>query len=190
VLPGKIVKESDNKRLPRYMILGNYDRIFEIATTFREAQPAADGTLAGLARPTPFPVSPESGAVINSRLPRIAADLSTLQELDPATLTMRVSGFGQVPATYALPTKQLTCRVTRRLRQRVCKAAVDWLDTAGKKPANPLHWAFQIDRAAAYLPEQAEPPHQDETPADPNNAPGAAAPQTSPPAGPAKAGAP
>jgi hypothetical protein len=95
---------------------------------------------------------------------------------------MRVSGFGQVPATYDPATKQFIWQVTRRLRQPVCQVAVDWLDTAGNKPANPLHWAFQIDRSAAYLPEPAEPPAPDKLPAAPQ--PGGTTPSTSTPAAP------
>jgi hypothetical protein len=148
------------------MILGNYDRIYEIASSFPQALPAADATLAGLAQPTPCPVSPESGAMINSRLPRITAFLSPIPDFDPATLTMRVSGFGQVPASFDPATKQLTWQVTRRLRQPVCQVAVDWLDSAGNKPANPLHWTFRIDRAAAYLPESADPPKKGPTPSE------------------------
>ena len=158
VLPGKIKRSLPDDRLPRYIVLGNYDKIFEIATTFREAQPARcaapGGALPGLvAQTTPYPVKPEAGSLINTRLPEISADLSTVENLDPATLSMKVSGFGEVPATFSADTKKFSWQVNRRLRQPSCQVAVTWKDTAGKAPETPLRWSFQIDRESAYLPD-------------------------------------
>ena len=155
VLPGKIKRSLPNERLPRYIILGNYDKIFEIATTFREGKNATEpgGAVPGLVQTTPFPVTPEAGAIINSRLPEISADLSTVENLDPKTLSMKVSGFGEVPATFAPETKKFSWQVNRRLRQPACQVAITWKDTAGKAPESPLRWSFQIDLASAYLPD-------------------------------------
>jgi peptidoglycan/xylan/chitin deacetylase (PgdA/CDA1 family) len=156
VLPGKITRSADNHTLPRYMILGNYDRIFEFATTFRDAanpvaQPA--GTITGLIQTTPHPVLPEAGAIVNSRLPEISADLSKVTDIDPSTLIMKVSGFGEVPANFASETAKFSWQVNRRLRQPTCQVAVTWKDTAGKPADAPLRWTFQLDREAAYLPD-------------------------------------
>jgi peptidoglycan/xylan/chitin deacetylase (PgdA/CDA1 family) len=158
VLPGKIKRSLPNEKLPRYIVLGNYDKIFEIATTFREgssAAPVAIGGLPGLSVPTtPYPVKPEAGSLIGSRLPIISADLSKVENLDPATLTMKVSGFGEVPAIFAADTKTYSWQVNRRLRQAGCQVAVTWKDTTGKANEIPLRWSFQVDRDAAYLPDE------------------------------------
>ena len=37
VVPGKIKRGTPDRRLPRYMIFGNNDKIFELATSFRDA---------------------------------------------------------------------------------------------------------------------------------------------------------
>ena len=66
---------------------------------------------------TPHPVDPEAGAIINSRLPEISADLSKLEDFDPATLVMKVSGFGEVPANFSPETDKFSWQVNRRLRQ-------------------------------------------------------------------------
>lgn len=155
VLPGKVKRSLPNEKLPRYIILGNYDKTFEVATTFREGQNASEaaGSLGGLAPTTPFPVAPEAGAIINSRLPEISADLSTVANLDPKTLSMKVSGFGEVPANFAAETKKFSWQVNRRLRQPSCQVAVTWKDTAGKPPESPLRWSFQVDLESAYLPD-------------------------------------
>ncbi|MES2660714.1 MAG: polysaccharide deacetylase family protein [Verrucomicrobiota bacterium] len=154
VLPGKVKRALPNKTLPRYMILGNYDKIFELATTFREGQGAADATaLSEPVQKLAHPVSPEPGAIINSRLPEISADLSTVEGLDPATLSMKVSGFGEVPASFAPETKKFSWQVNRRLRQPSCQVTITWKDVTGKVVESPLRWSFQLDREAAYLPD-------------------------------------
>ncbi|MEO5915629.1 MAG: polysaccharide deacetylase family protein [Luteolibacter sp.] len=155
VVPGKIKRSLPNKTLPRYMILGNYDKIFELATTFRESQGPGDtgGQLPGPAEKTAYPVSPEAGAIINSRLPEISADLSTLENFDPATLSMKVSGFGEVPAIFTVETKKFSWQVNRRLRQPSCQVMITWKDSAGKVVETPLRWSFQLDRESAYLPD-------------------------------------
>ncbi len=155
VVPGKIKRALPDSLLPRYIILGNYDKIFETATTFREGGSAADagGSIGGIVQTTPFPVSPEAGAIVNSRLPEISADLSTVVNLDPATLSMKVSGFGEVPAIFVSETKKFSWQVNRRLRQTSCQVAITWKDAAGKALETPLRWSFQIDRESAYLPD-------------------------------------
>jgi peptidoglycan/xylan/chitin deacetylase (PgdA/CDA1 family) len=156
VQPGKVKQSMPDEVLPRYMILGNYDKIFEFATTFRESQSTAatpEGAIAGMIQTTPHPVSPEPGSIINSRLPEITADLSKLENFDPKTLVMKVSGFGEVPAIFAEDSKKLSWQVNRRLRQPTCQVSVSWKDAAGKAVEEPLRWSFQIDRESAYLPD-------------------------------------
>jgi peptidoglycan/xylan/chitin deacetylase (PgdA/CDA1 family) len=156
VIPGKVTRATPDETVPRYMILGNYDKIFEFATTFRDSgNPASqpEGAIVGMIQTTPCPVTPEAGAVINSRLPEISADLSKLQNFDPATLVMKVSGFGEVPAKFTPETGKFSWQVNRGLRQPVCKVSVSWKDSTGKPPETPILWTFQIDRDSAYLPE-------------------------------------
>ncbi len=156
VQPGKVKRSSPNNALPRYMILGNYDRIFEFATTFRDGSTAAAtpaGAISGLVQTTPHPVEPEIGSIINTRLPEISVDLSDVENLDPATLVMQIGGFGNVPAAYDPETRKFSWQVNRRLRNPICQVIVTWKDTAGKPPEAPLRWSFRIDRESAYFPD-------------------------------------
>lgn len=156
VLPGKIKRSLPNEMLPRYIVLGNYDKIFETATNFRESATGPDlaaGSTLGSIQTTPFPVTPEAGAIINTRLPEISADLSTIENLNPATLSMKVAGFGEVPATFSEETKKFSWLVNRRLRQSSCQVAVTWKDATGKAIETPLRWSFQIDCESAYFPD-------------------------------------
>ena len=155
VQPGKVKRAIPNEVLPRYIILGNYDKIFDFAITFRDSQtdmPA--GLVEGLAQELPFPIEPQPGAFIRSRLPVISVDLSKAEKIDPATLKMQVAGFGEVPANYASEGKIFSWQVNRRLRQPVCQVQVTWKDIEGKAVETPLKWSFQIDRDAAYLPDE------------------------------------
>ena len=91
--------------------------------------------------------------IVNSRLPEISADLSRVANLDPGTLVMKVSGFGQVPASYSPETGEFSWTVNRRLRHLTTQVAVSWKDLDGNPPEKPLRWSFQIDRESAYLPD-------------------------------------
>ncbi len=156
VQPGKVKLATPNTLLPRYMILGNYDRIFEYATTFRNsANPiiAPEGAIAGMIQSPDQPVSPEPGVIINSRLPVISADLSSVENLDPQTITMKIGGFGTVPANYDPATGILSWQVNRRLRHPTCQVSVNWRDSDGNPPEKPLRWSFSIDLESAYLPD-------------------------------------
>ena len=155
VLPGKVKRARPDATLPRYIILGNYDQIFELATNFRDGPGAAvtvAGASGGLIQTTPHPVAPQAGAITNSRLPEISADLSRVENLDPSTLVMKVGGFGEVPASFTKETAKFSWQVNRRLRQPTCQVSITWKDTAGIAPEIPLRWSFQIDRESAYLP--------------------------------------
>lgn len=155
VLPGKIRRSNDDHTLPRYIILGTHDRIFDLATGFNDVA-GGTATHSPVVAPqtTPHPVIPEPGSMIDSRVPLITADLSTVEDLNPATLSMKVGGFGEVPAVYDANAKSYSWQVNRRLRSPVCQVAVSWLDSKGKPPEVPLRWSFRIDPEAAYLPEE------------------------------------
>lgn len=152
VIPGKVTRSSPNETLPRNIILGNYDKGFEIATSFRDGGAIPGDASGGLPQTTSFPVTPQPGSVINTRLPEISADLSTVQNLDPKSLVMKVAGFGEVPANFAVETGKFSWLVNRRLRQASCQVSIAWKDTLGKAPEAPLRWSFKVDLESAYLP--------------------------------------
>ncbi len=156
VLPGKVKKSLPDETLPRYIILGNYDKTFELATSFRDGQsiPGSVGGAASAApQTTPFPVLPGPGVIINTRLPEISADLSSVPDLDPKSLVMKVAGFGEVPATFVPETGKFSWLVNRRLRLPSCQVSISWKDLAGKAAEVPLRWSFQVDLESAYLPD-------------------------------------
>ena len=150
VLPGKVSQSTPDETLPRYVILGTHDHIFELATQFGEAPAAPEAYTATQALPTAHPVSPESGASVTERMPLISADLSKVAELNPSTLVMRIAGLGEVPAAYDAQTGMFSWKVNRPLRQPICSVSISWKNSSGK-PAKPaLEWWFRIDHAASY----------------------------------------
>jgi peptidoglycan/xylan/chitin deacetylase (PgdA/CDA1 family) len=155
VQPGKVSRNLPNNMLPRYIILGNYDKIFEFALNFRDAPlDAPIGLVESMVKTLEFPVNPQPGAIINSRLPNIEVDFTSSQNIDPSTLKMQVAGFGEVPANYASAGKLFSWQVNRRLRNKTCTVLVTWKDLEGKPTSKPLEWSFQVDRGAAYLPDE------------------------------------
>lgn len=147
VAPGKVRRDSSNHALPRYIVHGTTQRSFTSATSF---QATANSAPAIGFQTTPHPVFPNPGSMVESRLPTIWADLSGVENLDPTSISMRIAGFGRVPATFDPTAKRLTWTVNRRLRQQVTEIAVQWSVTGKPKPEPAMKWRFLIDREAAY----------------------------------------
>lgn len=150
VLPGKVSQSTPDETLPRYVILGTHDHIFELATQFGGAHAALESQAAPLAMPTAHPVSPQSGASVMERMPLISADLSKVADLNPSTLVMRIAGLGEVPAVFDAQTGMFSWKVNRPLRQPICSVSVTWKNRSGKTAEPALEWWFRIDHAASY----------------------------------------
>ena len=149
VLPGKIRSGLDNRRLPRYIIHGNSDLHFEQATTFKALR-GAEALSGVVVQTTPHPVKPEPGSRIELRLPLITADLSGVENLNPDSIVMRVSGFGKVDHEYDPASGHVSWTVDRRLRHRVCEINVQWQIKGRAKHEPPMRWSFLVEREAAY----------------------------------------
>lgn len=150
VMPGKVNQSTPDETLPRYVILGTHDHIFELATNFGDAPAMPEAYAATEVTPTAQPVKPEPGTSISERMPVISADLSKVADLDPSTLVMRIAGFGEVPASFDAQTGIFSWKVNRPLRQPVCPVSVTWKNRSGKTAEPALEWWFRIDQAASY----------------------------------------
>ncbi|MGB6219985.1 polysaccharide deacetylase family protein [Haloferula sp.] len=153
VLPGKVRRDTPDHSLPRYIILGTHDHIFELATAFNDTPGNPSRGSSDLVQTTPFPVQPEPGRMIDQRLPLISADLSDAGPIDPESVVMSVGGFGQVPATFDEETGTVSWQVNRHLRSPGLQVRISWKDPEGKAPEVPLRWNFNIDQEAAYVPQ-------------------------------------
>jgi peptidoglycan/xylan/chitin deacetylase (PgdA/CDA1 family) len=93
--------------LPRYMVQANQPKLFATMTTF-EGGGGASGpatTTVALANLRPLPTE---DAVIGDPDPLIQADLSSLDLIDPGSVSVRISGLGEVTARFDPETKVVT----------------------------------------------------------------------------------
>ena len=58
---------------------------------------------------------PMEGETVSDPNPEIKANLAALGNVDPKSVTMRISGVGLVPATYDPETKLVSYKVTQKL---------------------------------------------------------------------------
>ena len=144
----------------RYTIHGNNDSNIGYALTFRR-----NTSLTGGGENLLVPVEgteerlvsmkPEEGEVISDRLPAVEVNLTRLEGVDPASISMTVSGLGAVPATYDAVSKVLRYRMQQRLRDEVCTVSVR-LKRAGEEGEDVIAWSFSLDRTPHYLKEGGE----------------------------------
>ena len=92
---------------------------------------------------------PIGGATINNTRPLISANLATMGPIDPATVKMRVSGLGIVPAHYDPATKTVSYQVTTPLPKDTYFVFLDAI-LNGKQAET--KWSFNIDPAAKSSP--------------------------------------
>ncbi len=75
---------------------------------------------------------------------------SAVENLDPGSPVMRISGFGRVPATFDPAAKKISWTINRRLRKRACEVSVQWRLLDKTKSETPMRWTFLIDLEASY----------------------------------------
>lgn len=152
VKPGKVSLTTPKHSLPRYIVLGSHDGAFNASIIFRSGV-NLDGSITAAPVELPHPVTPGSGHITPSRLPRISANLSSVENLDPESIVMRVGGFGKVPAVLNPETKEIAWTVNRPLRQKICQVSVHWRLKGKTKYEPAMKWNFGVDRVANYQPQ-------------------------------------
>jgi peptidoglycan/xylan/chitin deacetylase (PgdA/CDA1 family) len=135
--------------LGRYAIEANKPKVFEeamktIATSSGGAAAVAEVGSANLS------TQPADGETVRSPLPLIKANLSGLGQIDPATLQMRVSGLGVVPASYDPKTGTVSYQVTQKLRDKTCTVILSAKSAEGKKVE--ARWTFGVEESGAPAP--------------------------------------
>ncbi len=149
---------------PAFDILGRYaveqsnPKIFQEAIAMQGG--GAGGTLpsgpsvAQLAASSMITI-PAQGETISNSKPVIKANVAAMGEVDPKSIEMRISGFGQVAAQYDEKTKTISYQVTQPLRDKnytVILSAV-----VGGKHAE-TRWDFNFDPTKSATPAPAGKP--------------------------------
>jgi hypothetical protein len=89
---------------------------------------------------------PADGTTVRSALPLIKANLSQIGQIDPASVQLRISGLGVVPASFDPKTGVVSYQVTQKLRDKSCTVILT--AKSGDKKVE-AHWTFGIDESGA-----------------------------------------
>ena len=142
---------------PAFDILGRYAVEQDNPKIFQEAlimqgggggAPASGPVTAQLAA-TSMVTVPAQGETISNSKPLIKANLSTMGEVDPKTIEMRISGLGLVPAQYDDKTKTLSYQVPQPLRDKNYTVILS-ANVGGKRAET--KWDFNFDPTGAKPP--------------------------------------
>jgi len=142
-----ITYTSPMDALGRYAIEANKPKVFEDAVKMIATSSGGPGRPAvaevGAAN---LSTEPADGTTVRSALPLIKANLSAIGQIDPASVQLRVSGLGVVPATFDPKTGVVSYQVTQKLREKSCTVILS--AKSGDKKVE-THWTFGIDDTGA-----------------------------------------
>ena len=180
VNPARVTWDTPATVLPRYIILGNdpNDSAFRAALSFRGSVGGeiARQLLADSDEPSEdalVKTMPEPNSTVTDRFPVLEVDVSKLDGIDPASVIMKVSGFGQVPAEFDPAKKVIRYPIREALRASECQVHVTFKRAAETKP-DLVSWRFLVDLPAFYLPPPAPEPEPAPAPPVSDAAPDAA----------------
>ncbi len=163
----KVTWDSPLGKLGRYIIHGENDTNFKLATSFRgRGDVSKNHFLTATAKDgggNPLiSLSPAPDEVIPERQPMIIAGLARMTPILPETIKMRVAGLGVVPAKFDPSTQEVSYQIPTRLRREDCAVTLSFKQ-AVDKPDEVISWRFKIDLDAAYLPISLPKPEKTET---------------------------
>ena len=157
VNPAKVTWDTPAAAIGRYIVIGNdpNDANFKRAISSRGT---AEGDLVkqllgGEGEGDPLVTTkPLPNAQVASRRPLIEVDVSKLDGIDPASIVMKIAGFGPVPARFDDKEKKISYLMGETLRSNECQVFVTFKRAAEPKP-DQVSWRFFVDLVAHYLPD-------------------------------------
>jgi peptidoglycan/xylan/chitin deacetylase (PgdA/CDA1 family) len=152
----KVTWDSPMGKLGRYIIHGESDTNFKLATSFRgRGDVSSNHFLTANAKDDKgnalVELSPVPEELIKERQPVITAKLARLGTVVPESVRLRVAGLGTVPARYDPTTMTVSYQLPYRLRREDCQVTLNF-KRAPEQPDEVVGWRFKIDLAAAYVP--------------------------------------
>jgi peptidoglycan/xylan/chitin deacetylase (PgdA/CDA1 family) len=129
----------------RYAIEANKPKVFADAVSMIGAS-TGGGTAVAEVGAKDLTTQPADGETIRTALPLIKANLSSIGQIDPGSVQMRVSGLGLVPANFDPKTGTVSYQVPQKLRDKTCTVIVS-AKSGGKKVET--HWTFGIEEGPA-----------------------------------------
>ena len=133
--------------LGRYAIEANKPKVFEDAVKLIASSTGGPGGPAVAAVGAEnLQVEPADGSTVRTALPLVKANLSQIGQIDPASVQLRISGLGLVPASFDAKTGVVSYQVTQKLRDKSCTVILS--AKSGDKKVE-THWTFGIDEGGA-----------------------------------------
>jgi len=127
----------------RYAIEANKPKVFADAVNMIGAS-TGGGTAVAEVGAKDLTTQPADGDTVRTATPLIKANLSSIGQIEPGSVQMRVSGLGVVPASFDPKTGMVSYQVTQKLRDKTCTVIVS-AKSEGKKVET--HWTFGIEEA-------------------------------------------
>jgi len=152
----KVSWDTPNGKLGRYIVHGDSDTNFKLATSFRgRGDVGSNKFLVADAKNDQgeqlIQLTPKPDATITDRTPIIEANLKKLGSVLPESVKLRIAGLGTVPVQYDPATMIVRFQFPYKLRRDECALSLSFQRDAAQ-PAEVVSWRFKIDLAAAYLP--------------------------------------
>jgi len=142
-----ITYTSPMDALGRYAIEANKPKVFEDAVKMIATTSSGPGAPAvAVVGPQNLQTEPADGTTVRTALPLIKANLAAIGQIDPASVQLRVSGLGVVPASFDPKTGVVSYQVTQKLRDKNCTVILT--AKSGDKKVE-AHWTFGIDESGA-----------------------------------------
>jgi peptidoglycan/xylan/chitin deacetylase (PgdA/CDA1 family) len=150
----KVTWDTPLGKLGRYIIHGESDANFKLATSFRGRGDVASNRFLGSTAKDEkgnllVELKPLPEELIQERQPVIQANLKGLGSILPETVKMRVGGLGVVPARYDPVTMTVSYKMPYKLRREDCAVTLNFKRASGQ-PDEVVSWRFKVDLAAAY----------------------------------------
>jgi peptidoglycan/xylan/chitin deacetylase (PgdA/CDA1 family) len=133
--------------LGRYAIEANKPKVFDDAVKMIAASSGgAGGPAVAAVGPQDLQTEPADGSTTRTALPLIKANLGRVGQIDPASVQLRISGLGLVPASFDPKTGVVSYQVTQKLRDKTCTVILS--AKSGDKKVE-THWTFGIEESGA-----------------------------------------
>ena len=138
---------SPMNALGRWAIEANKPKVFEDAVKMIATSSGGPGGPAvAVVGAQDLQTEPADGTTVRSALPLVKANLSAIGQIDPASVQLRISGLGVVPASFDPKTGVVSYQVTQKVREKSCTVILT--AKSGDKKVE-AHWTFGIDESGA-----------------------------------------
>ncbi len=152
----KVSWDTPLGKMGRYIIHGESDANFKLATSFRGRGDIASNHF--LVPDTKdekgkllIELSPLPEEVITERQPLIQANLKGLGSIVPESVKLRIGGLGVVPASYDLLNMKVSYRLPFKLRRDGCEVTLSFKRNVEAED-EVVNWRFKVNLTAAYIP--------------------------------------